>query len=114
MFQARGLRSCSTATGYLARHTSLFLRRELEDVPHKQLPMIFVVSLERWRCRPGEHIVIAFFAEQARRHRRAGTDALRIGDPALGPAEFQTLFGHQEVGRGGRLVVIGIACSMTL
>ena len=77
--------------------------------------MIFVVALERWRRRTGKNpLAILLLLEQSRWHRCAGADGLRIGNPALDPIRLQALLCEQEVGRGGDLVVLRIAGSVTL
>ena len=69
-------------------HTTLFFRRELEYVIHKQLGVVRLISLERGRGWTGKHPMIIFPLKQSRRHGCAGTDCLRVDDPALDPVWF--------------------------
>src|ERR1700693_6016995 len=76
--------------------------------------MISRVAFERWRRWPREYPLIILLLEQARWHGGSGTDSLRVGDRALHPIRFQTLFRQKEVGRRGDLVVIRITSCVTL
>ena len=93
---------------------ALLFCRQLEDIIRKQLAVISVISVKCWWRWPGEDPLVVLLLEQARRHRCAGADGLRIGDPTLDPIGLQAFLRQQKVRGSGDLVVRGIAGSVTL
>src|SRR5262249_49500870 len=79
------LRLNSRAMSHRCCHSSLLIRRQLEDVIHQQLRVVAIISLERSGDWTGEYPVLAVTPEKSRRHGRSRTDRLRVQNPALHP-----------------------------
>src|SRR5262249_4781926 len=79
-------------------HTALFFGRKGENIIDEQLRVIFLVAAERcWRL-PREAALAVVLLKRARGHGRAGTNRLRINDPALDPIGLQASLACRKLG----------------
>src|SRR5947209_16532528 len=110
-----GWRAAGGCAGRTGGESCLLGRREREYVARQQLRVIALIVVEIIVVYvEGEDPTVAVLLKEARRHRRARDDALRIEQPTERPTGLQARRGLQEVGRGRVLVVLRVAGQMTL
>src|SRR5690242_8555261 len=105
---------CGSRAAHRSRDTALLLGGQLQDVIDKQPRMVFIVALERGRCRSGKDPVPILALEESGWHRSARADGLRIDHPLLHPIGLQAPARLQKIGRGSSPIMRGIAGGMTL